>query len=93
MIRVKTRNATYVVDRENKRWMRLSDFDMHEFDSEWVSGAFTIGGIGTASYAQFDNHPGGALGRWTSTVVDVFDPDGEVSRPTIQQNSPLEEKK
>lgn len=75
MIQVRTKNAKYIVDRENNRWMRLSDFSMHEFDNEWVNGGFTLGGVGSRAYAHFERHPNEALGRWTSTVIEILDPD------------------
>lgn len=72
MIKVRTRNATYLIDRDNFRWMRLSDFDLHEFDNTWVKGGFTLGEIGSFGFAHFADHPEEISGRYTSTITDIW---------------------
>lgn len=77
MFRVITKKSTYLVDRDNNRWMRLSDFDLHRMDGEWVKGGFTLGGVEGHCFAHFEDDPLGATGRWTSSVVEILDPDNE----------------
>lgn len=68
---VKTKNASYIVDRERNRWMRISSATPRPDDGEWVEGGFTVGEVGQSCFAHFKNHPDGALGRRTSRVVSI----------------------
>jgi hypothetical protein len=70
-LRVETKNAVYLVDRELHRWKRISESHPHDFDNEWVRGGFTLDSVGRPAYAHFEEFPNGALGRWTSTVLNV----------------------
>lgn len=70
-ILVKTTNASYSIDRENNRWLRISRTHPRMDDGEWVQGGFTLGEVGQSCFAHFVDHPDGALGRHTSRVVSV----------------------
>lgn len=80
MLLVKTKHADYLVDRQNERWKRTSKEHPHDYDGEWVDGGFTVGFEGTPSFAHFANHPKGAAGRWTSSLISV----SEVNDDTLQ---------
>lgn len=69
--RVKTKNASYVVDTDGERWMRISARDPRADDGSWVEGGFTRGEIGEACFAHFANHPDGARGREKSPVISI----------------------
>lgn len=71
MIHVQTKHAMYVIDRDNNRWKRTSAVDPRHDDDKWVDGGFTLGPIGGGSYAHYANHPDGAFGRRTSTVISI----------------------
>ena len=73
--RVKTKNASYIVDPVENRWMRISATDPRFDDGEWVEGGFTRGEVGEACFAHFANHPDGATGRRTSTVLSIHEAD------------------
>jgi len=73
MLYVMTRNAIYVVDRANTKWKRTSSLDPRHDDEHWIDGEFTVGDVGSPSFAHYSAHPEGALGRHTSSVVSVME--------------------
>jgi hypothetical protein len=70
-IRVETTHASYVIDRELNRWMRISAAYPRPDDSSWISGGFTIGAVGDSCFAHFAERPDGSLGRYTSPVMSI----------------------
>jgi hypothetical protein len=67
--RIKTKDSSYVVDRDGFRWMRISFTHPRRDDGEWVTGGFTLNGVGASAIAHL---PDGRA-RLTSAVVAVFD--------------------
>lgn len=67
--RIKTNNASYVVDRDGFRWMRISATHPRPDDGEWVTGGFTLNGVGHSAITHL---PDGRA-RLTSPVIEVFD--------------------
>lgn len=73
MIRVVTKHAEYLVDRENRQWMRHTHTHPLQGDDTWIPGGFTLAEVGGRAYAQYENGRAsdGAPGRWTGPITSI----------------------
>lgn len=70
-IRVDTKHAYYIVDREKGRWCRVSETYPRGDDGEWINGGFTLAEVGGRAFAHFSHKPNGGTGRWTSPITSI----------------------